>query len=50
MAKNRIKNIKTYLIKENKINSKQIVLTNSVKAKKTNKKTSNIDLKLTNIK
>ena len=50
MAKNRIKNIKTYLTKQNKINSKQVVLTNSVKTKNTNNKTSNIDLKLTNIK
>lgn len=50
MAKTRIENIKAYLVKQKKNSSKQIILSQDINAHTTSDKTSNIDLKIHNIK
>lgn len=50
MAKNRVINIQKYLVDEKLIDKKQILITNEVNVKTLSKKTSDIDLKIKNIK
>ncbi|UTJ07817.1 DUF748 domain-containing protein [Arcobacter roscoffensis] len=50
MAKNRVLNIKEYLTKTKKIKASQIIISDKIKVKTQSKKTSNIDLKISQAK
>lgn len=50
MAKNRVLNIKEYLVKTNNIKSSQVIISNKVNIQSQSKKTSSIDLEISQLK